>query len=188
MAATRRLVEAGVPVPESYVTADPKTLAPLLEEGPLVLKPSRSSRRGVHVIWDADELDEVSSGEGPVFAQRFHPGDGRERKIYAIGGQLFGVMRARPARTFEEKVGEAIPLTPELREIALACGRAFGVDLYAIDVLVSEGRPYVVNVQSFPGFKGVPDAALRLADYVYSVAQAAAADRLAGAKAVGSQG
>jgi ribosomal protein S6--L-glutamate ligase len=180
VAATRRLVEVGVPVPESFVTADPKTLAPILEEGPLVLKPSRSSRRGVHVVWDADELDEVSSGEGPIFAQRYHPPDGRERKIYCIGGQLFGVMRARPARTYEEKVGEAFALTPELREIAIACGRAFGVDLYAIDVLESEGRPFVVNVQSFPGFKGVPDAALRLADYVYTVAQHASVDRLAG--------
>lgn len=186
VAATRRLVEVGVPVPESYVTSDPKTLAPLLEEGPLVLKPSRSSRRGVHVVWDADELDEVSSAEGAVFAQRYHPGDGRERKIYCIGGQLFGVMRARPARTFEEKVGEAIALGPELREIALACGRAFGVDLYAVDVLVSEGRPFVVNVQSFPGFKGVPDASLRLADYIYTVAQHAGADRLEGARSPAS--
>lgn len=177
VAATRRLVEAGVPVPETYVTAEAKTLAPLLEEGPLVLKPSRTSRRGVHVVWDADELDDVSSGDGPIFAQRWLRPDGRERKIYCIGGQLFGVVRAWPARTFDEKVGEAFALGPELREIALACGRAFGVDVFALDVLVSDGRPYVVNVQSFPGFKGVPDAALRLADYVYAAAQRAVAAR-----------
>ena len=183
VAATRRLVEAGVPVPESYVTSDPKTLAPLLEDGPLVLKPSRTSRRGVHVVWDADELDDVSSGDGPIFAQRWLRPDGRERKIYCIGGQLFGVVRAWPARTFDEKVGEAFPIGPELREIALACGRAFGVDLFALDVLVSDGRPYVVNVASFPGFKGVPDAALRLADYVYAAAQRAAAARASEAEA-----
>jgi ribosomal protein S6--L-glutamate ligase len=177
--ATRRLVEEGVPVPESYVTADPKTLAPLLEEGPLVLKPARTSRRGVHVVWDADELDEVSSGEAPVFAQRYHRPDGRERKIYCIGDKLYAVMRTWPARTFDEKVGEAFALTPDLREIALACGRAFGVELFAVDVLVSEGRPFVVNVQSFPGFKGVPEAALRLADYLYTAAQRAIAARLA---------
>ena len=115
------------------------------------------SRRGVHVVWDADELDDVSSGDGPIFAQRWLRPDGRERKIYCIGGQLFGVVRAWPARTFDEKVGEAFALGPELREIALACGRAFGVDVFALDVLVSDGRPYVVNMQSLPGrWAGLP--------------------------------
>jgi ribosomal protein S6--L-glutamate ligase len=179
VAATRRLVAAGVPVPESWVTSDPNSLAPLLEDGALVLKPARTSRRGVHVVWDADALDEVAAGEGPVFAQRYHRPDGFERKIYCIGGQLFGVMRSAPARTFEDKMGEAFSLTPELRSIALDCGRAFGVELFALDVMVSEGRPYVVNVQSFPGFKGVPEAPLRLADYVYTAAQNASVKKAA---------
>jgi ribosomal protein S6--L-glutamate ligase len=179
MAATRRLVEAGVPVPESWVTSDPKSLAPLLEHGPLVLKPARTSRRGVHVVWDADELDEVAAVEGSVFAQRYHRPDGRDQKIYYIGGQIFGVVRTAPARTFEEKMGEAFSLTPELRAIVLACSRAFGMELFALDMIVSEGRPYVVNVQSFPGFKGVPEAPLRLADYVYAVAQDAIAATVA---------
>jgi ribosomal protein S6--L-glutamate ligase len=88
-------------------------------------------------------------------------------------------MRSAPARTFEDKMGQAFSLTPELRTIALDCGRAFGVELFAVDVMVSEGRPYVVNVQSFPGFKGVPEAALRLADYVYTAAQNASVKRAA---------
>jgi hypothetical protein len=31
----------------------------------------------------------------------------------------------------------------------------------------------VVDISSFPGFKGVPDASLRLADYIYSAAERA---------------
>jgi ribosomal protein S6--L-glutamate ligase len=170
--ATRVLQRAGVPVPETFVAHDPWRLAPLLDRGPLVVKPYRGSKgRGVQVIWDADELDALAAVGGVLFAMRYHEPEGRDRKIYCIGGQLFGVKRVWPATTYEQKVGEPFALTPELREIALRCGRAFGMELYGLDVVISGGRPYVVDISSFPGFKGVPDAALRLADYIYAAAR-----------------
>lgn len=169
---TRILQSAGAPVPETYVTSHPRRLAPLLDAGPLVLKPYRGSQgRGIHVVWDVDELDDISNDEGPVFAQRYHKPEGEDHKIYFIGGQMFGVKRVFPARTYEEKMGTPFTITPELREIALRCSRAFGVELFGFDVVMSGGRPYVVDIQSFPGFKGVPDAALRLADYIYAAGQ-----------------
>jgi ribosomal protein S6--L-glutamate ligase len=171
IAATRRLGAAGIPVPETHVTCLPQRLAPLLEKGPLVLKPCRGARgRGMRVVFEPDELDEAAMG-GPVLAQRYHRPDGPDRKIYCIGGQLFGVLRRYPALSYDEKFGESFSIAPELRDIALGCGAAFGVDLFGIDVVVSEGKPYVVDIRSFPGFKGVPDAALRLADYIYATAQ-----------------
>jgi ribosomal protein S6--L-glutamate ligase len=170
--ATRILQKAGLPVPEAYVTAHPEQLARLLDAGPLVLKPCRGSQgRGIHVVWDADELNAVSTTEGPVFAQRYHKPQGRDQKVYCIGGQVYGVERVWPARTYEEKLGQPFTITSELHEIALQCGRAFGIEVYGFDVITSDGRPYVVDMSSFPGFKGVPDAALRLADYIYSAGQ-----------------
>lgn len=170
----RVLEAAGVPVPETYVTSDSRRLASLLDAGPLVLKPYRGSRgRGVHVIWDADELDDISNDEGPVFAQRYYKPEGEDHKIYVIGDQMFGVKRVFPAKTYAEKTGQPFTVTPEFREIALRCGRAFGVELFGFDVIISSGRPYVVDIQGFPGFKGVPDAALRLADYLYAAGQRA---------------
>ena len=109
-----------------------------------------------------------------MFAQRYHNNDGRDRKIYAIGGQLFGVKKVFPRRTEEEKQGELFMLSPELREITLQCGRAFGIDLYGVDIIESEGTPYVVDMCSIPGFKGVPDAPRLLAQYFYAAAERAA--------------
>jgi ribosomal protein S6--L-glutamate ligase len=172
--ATRVLQAAGVPVPDTFVTHDPWRLAALLDNGPLVVKPHRGSKgRGVQVVWDADELDALSPDGGVLFAMRYEEPDGRDRKIYCIGGQLFGVKRVWPAKTYEEKVGEPFALTPELRDIALRCGEAFGMELYGLDVVISDGRAYVVDISSFPGFKGVPDAALRLADYIFAAARRA---------------
>jgi ribosomal protein S6--L-glutamate ligase len=170
--ATRLLQSAGVPTPETYVAAQIGELSPLLDDGPLVVKPYRGTNGvGVHVVWDPDQLDDVAPHGGVIFAQRYHKPEGRDRKMYVIGGQVFGVKRVWPARTYEEKLGEPFTITGELREIALACGRTFGIELYGLDIILSEDRPYVVDISSVPGFKGVPDAALRLADYIYSAAE-----------------
>jgi ribosomal protein S6--L-glutamate ligase len=167
--ATRILQRAGIPTPETYATAQPGELAPLLDDGPLVVKPYRGTQgRGVHVVWDSDQLDGLSIGDGLIFAQRYHEPDGRDRKIYCIGGHIFGVKRVWPARTYADKLGQPFTITPELRDIALGCGRAFGIEVYGLDVIESGGRPIVVDISIFPGFKGVPDAALRLADYIYA--------------------
>jgi ribosomal protein S6--L-glutamate ligase len=187
IAALRRLMAAGVPVPETYVVSSTQRLARLLEEGPIVIKPSRGSKeRAARVVWDADELDDAIGCDGPLLAQRYHKPDGpdgADRKIYCIGGQLFGVLRKLPAYSSREKCGEPFTITSELRDIALRCADAFGVELFGVDLIFSEGAPYVVDIHSFPGFKGVPDAALRLADYVYTTAQRVLAGESAGGRA-----
>jgi ribosomal protein S6--L-glutamate ligase len=175
IAGTRILQAAGVPTPKTYITGRPSQLAPLLESGPVVVKPHRGSQgRGVRVVRDPDEVDSLAIEMDTVLAQHYHEHDGRDRKIYCIGEQVFGVKRAWPASTYRDKLGEPFTVSEELREIALRCGRAFGLELYGLDIIISDRRPYVVDVSSFPGFKGVPDAALRLADYIYAAGQRAA--------------
>src|SRR5256885_8548791 len=173
--ASRILQAAGIRTPATYVAPPPARLFPLLIGGPLVIKPYQGAGgHHVRIIRSPAELAEVNCGREPVFAQRYHANDGRDRKIYAIGGRLFGVKKVFPRRTEEEKLGEPFTLTPELRELALGCGRAFGIDLYGVDIIESEGAPYVVDMCSIPGFKGVPDAPQLLAQYFYLAAERAA--------------
>ena len=173
--ASRTLEAAGVPTPAAYVASQPQQLLALLDLGPLVVKPYQGAGgHHVRIIRTPAELAEVNCGREPVFAQRYHANDGRDRKIYAIDGRLFGVKKVFPRRTEEEKYGEPFTLSPELREIAVRCGRAFGIDLFGVDIIESEGVPYVVDMCSIPGFKGVPDAPRLLAQYFYAVAEQAA--------------
>ena len=53
----------------------------------------------------------------------------------------------------------------------------FGIDLHGVDIIESEGQPYVVDMSTMPGFKGVPDAPLHLAEYFYDAAKRAAHHR-----------
>lgn len=178
---TRMLQAAGVPVPETWVASDARQLVPLLDGGPLIVKPYRGSQgRGVRVVRDAAALADGAAPGGEegalVFAQRFHPADGAgtDLKLYAAGGRAFGVRRVWPPRTYEDKLGQPFEVTPELCEVARRCGAALGVELFGVDVVMSGGRPWVVDMQSFPGFKGVPDAARLLADAVLAAARRAA--------------
>jgi len=172
---SRILQSAGVPTPATYAAQHPEQLRPLLEAGPIVVKPYQGgSGAGIRIVHRADELADVSPVDRIVFAQRFHPPETPDLKIYAIGGKIFGVKKVFPRRTEAEKHGEPFTPTPELREIVRRCGRAFGIDLYGVDIIESEGRPYVVDMSSIPGFKGVPDAPSHLAAYLYAAAQRAA--------------
>ena len=132
----------------------------------------------MQIVRNMAELAEVRhERREPVFAQRYHPPDGRDRKIYVIGDAIFAIKKTFPRRTEEEKLGELFTPSADLCEIVLRCGRAFGVDLYGVDVIESGGKPYVVDMCSIPGFKGVPDAPRRLAQHLQrAAAQAARGD------------
>src|SRR2546426_2447315 len=92
--ATRTLQAAGVLTPATYAAAHPDQLRPLLDAGPLVVKPYQGAGgHHVGVVRNDVELAAVNCGREPVFAQRYHPNDGRDRKVYSIGGRLFGVKK-----------------------------------------------------------------------------------------------
>jgi ribosomal protein S6--L-glutamate ligase len=172
---TRILAAAGVPVPRSWVAGRVALLSDALDDGPLIVKPYRGSQgRGVAAVRNTSELRALGEFPGPVFAQRYVSRDGLDHKMYCIGGRVFGVRRAWPARSLAEKLGEPFTVPAELNDLVLQAGAAFGMDLFGLDVVFSNGEPWVVDISSFPGFKGVPDAALRLAEYVFDVGSRAA--------------
>ena len=165
---TRMLQAVNSPLPETWFASKPEQLAESLKEGPIVVKPfwAASQGRGVQIVKTEDELTSVRAEDGVIFAQRFHQPDGRDHKLYVIGDQVFGVRRVWPPKTLEDKLGEPFDVGVEMREIALDCGRAFNVGLYGVDLINSDGRPYIVDINTFPGFKGVPNAPGLLADYI----------------------
>ena len=62
--------------------------------------------------------------------------------------------------------GRPVPVTPEVRDIALRCGQAMGLSLYGLDVIESPDGPFVVDVNYFPGYKGVPGGAAAIAEHI----------------------
>ena len=87
--ASWRLRAAGVPTPRSWVTEDMTLLRPLLEEGPLIIKPYRGHRGvGIRLVRTPDELAAVPTPEAPVLIQDYIDGPGEDLKVYVVVRQL----------------------------------------------------------------------------------------------------
>lgn len=165
LATSHILAEAGLPVPESRTIRRPADVQQLLSKGPVVVKPVRGSRgRGIMVLDGPGDMPEL--GDEEVFVQRYYKPDGLDLKIYRIGPEYFCVERTWPPRTLQEKLGRLVELDNEIRDIAQACGEAVGCTVYGVDIIKHDGRPWIVDMSSFPGFKGVPQAGYRLAQVV----------------------
>jgi ribosomal protein S6--L-glutamate ligase len=166
---TMRVLQAAkIPIPQTFMVNEIESLIPLLDSGPLIIKPYTGSRGlGIKIVDDPQMLSKVVT-KRPILAQRYMKPDGLDHKIFNIGGQLFGVRRMFPLRSYEDKIGELFKVSGELEEITLRCGQAFGIDLFCMDIIFNNGKPYVVDVNKFGSYMGVPDAPTLLADYIYS--------------------
>jgi ribosomal protein S6--L-glutamate ligase len=142
---------------------------------PLIIK-SRYSRRGDLVV-KVHSVEEVRAlaprwRQEPVLLQEFAGGDGWDIKVWVIGQQAFAARR----RTSLEPptVKEDFPLVAgdvpnEWAQVALKIGRVFGLRLYGVDLLMTARGPLIVDVNAFPGFRGVYGASSALIALVEQV-------------------
>jgi ribosomal protein S6--L-glutamate ligase len=164
--AAARLAAAGVPIPRSWTTGDLRLLASQIDTWPVVVKPHRGHRgAGVLVVPDPVTLATLPPAAGPVLVQEHVRGRGEDLKVYVVGEEVFAVRKPFAVDSFT-RPGRPVPLTAEVREVALRCGAAFGLGLYGLDVIESPAGPVVVDLNYFPGYKGVPQVAPRIADYI----------------------
>jgi ribosomal protein S6--L-glutamate ligase len=164
--AFRLLREAGIPAPRTWTAGDPARVRELLAEGPLVVKPFRGHRgHGVRTIWTERDLVPGLPAQGPLVIQQQVEGTGEDLKVYVIGDAVFAVRKPFSPDSFT-RPGRPAAVTDEVRQIALRCGEALGLGLFGLDVIEGRDGPVVVDVNHFPGYKGVPDAAPLIADYI----------------------
>lgn len=168
---SRLLREAGVPAPRSWVTGDFSLLHDLASAGSLIIKPYMGHRgAGILKIDSPEQLKKHPAPDFPVIVQEFKPGSGEDLKVYVVGNQVFGVQKPFSETSFAVP-GRPVPISDEVRNISLRVGEVCGLGLYGLDFIESPEGPFVVDVNYFPGYKGVPDAASMIADYIDDYAQ-----------------
>ena len=168
---SRLLHHANIPVPKSWITGDLALAAGVLDEHPIIVKPHMGHRgTGVHYCKTVKDLAQIPTTETPMIVQEWIDGPGEDLKVYVAGDEVHGV-RKRFSKTSFAVPGKAGPTSDNVREIALKVGKVCGLGLYGLDIIESERGPFVVDVNYFPGYKGVPDAAGMIADYIDAYAQ-----------------
>jgi RimK family alpha-L-glutamate ligase len=168
-----RLRAAGVPVPRTWVATDPSLIGDGLSDGPVIIKPHRGHRgAGVILVRDEADLANLSTSDAPLVIQDHIEGPGEDLKVYVVGEQVFAVRKPFSAESFTVP-GRPCRVTREVRDLALRAGEAFGLGLFGLDVIESPDGPVVVDLNYFPGYKGVPGVAPLIADYIDGYARSA---------------
>lgn len=139
---------------------------------PMVVK-SRISRRGdlVTLVRDRQELLDLLSqwGNEPGIAQEFVPNDGFDLKFWVIGQDVSVARRpcALQARDTEHDVWlDPAELPARWLQLVRRAGAALGLELFGVDLVLSNDRPVVIDVNAFPGFRGAPSAAKSFSSFV----------------------
>ena len=164
--AASRLSAAGVPVPRSWVTGALAQILGVTDATQLLLKPNVGrSGDGIHIVRDRADLAMMQISDG-MLVQELITAIEDEFKLYVVGERVFGIRK-------HSATGEREPVTvePTLEDIALRCGRALGLEIYGVDVVVNANGPVVVDVNYFPSFKGVAGVAGPLTDYIRKFAK-----------------
>ena len=165
---TQHLSAHGVPVPATWLTGDLDLLCEIVAERPLIIKPNSGRPVApIVLVRSADDLCRLHPFSELMLAQEYIPGSGADLKVYVIGSQVFGVRRAY-RRSGPQDLGEPQSISGEVRKIALRCGEACGLTLYGVDIIEGPAGPVVVDINYFPSFRGVPDAADLVADHIAS--------------------
>jgi ribosomal protein S6--L-glutamate ligase len=174
----------GIAFPVTYFVAHVDLLRTIPhDQYPLVVKPSNgSSMRDVFRVETPADLGELmlslgESGDRFYLAQPYIENAGIDIKLYNTGDNVFAVLKRSPLSPDAQVAERLIRLPRELDELARLVGRTFGLDIYGIDVVESPSGWIVLDVNDFPSFGMVPDAAKLMANTIERIAYRAAAER-----------
>lgn len=177
-AATAEALErAGVPAPRSWSVP---ALRDLAADGaalpwPLVVKSRTSSRRDlVRLVGGRTQLLELLPewADEPVVAQEFATNDGFDIKVWVIGTDLSAARRRSALESTDKSSDELLDpadLPEDWTRTARDAGAALGLRLYGVDLLISDGRPVVVDINPFPGFRGAQGPADSLLRFLSTI-------------------
>jgi ribosomal protein S6--L-glutamate ligase len=163
---------AGIPFPKTWFASRTGLLDQIPPDAyPLVIKPNNgSSLKDVYRVDTPEELARLDIGDSTrMLAQPYLPNPGYDLKVYNPGDEVFATIKRSPLHPGAEVVEEQIPVPPELRNLGRAVGRVFGLDIYGIDVIKTRDGFMVLDINDFPSFGRVPQAAWRLARTVLRV-------------------
>jgi ribosomal protein S6--L-glutamate ligase len=180
---------AGVTIPESVLIASRnKTEDPTEYLSPPLVMKLLSGTQGIGVmrIRDAKEagpiIDTLSELDQMICLQKFLPNPGEDIRVFLIDSEVVAAMKRKAApnewRSNIHIGGHGISHRPTKQEAetAIRAAEAVGVEIAGVDLISVDNKPYVIEVNASPGFRGLLaatgiNAAPRIAQYAVAKAK-----------------
>ena len=133
----------------------------------MVAKAITGPGRGSQVVTGTGRtLPREAPFPGPYLVEERLPADGTDRKLYLAGRSVRGLLK--PSTLDDSHTTSGTAFKPDRAQVDLAfrVQAALGVHLLGVDLLHTPAGPVVVDVNAFPGFRGVPDAAALVTEHL----------------------
>ena len=116
-----------------------------------------------------------------VYIQEFIECDGIDRKIYVVGDKIFGIKRENPIYIYLRENPDDIDvdvieredyeISDEIRRLARALSEGLKLKIFGFDLIkpVDQDKYYMVDLNDFPGFRGIGNIENVLVDFILEV-------------------
>jgi ribosomal protein S6--L-glutamate ligase len=165
---TARLVDAGLPVPETIVCENAEAALTAFEQlgGDVVVKPVFGAEgRGILRISDPDlalrTFRTLERIDAVLYLQKFIQHEGFDVRVMVLDGRVLAAMRRRSPHDFRTNVSrsaqaEPVNVTDQERNWALRASAAVGTRIAGVDILYDRsGGGYVIEVNGVPGWRAL---------------------------------
>ena len=165
---TARLVDAGLPVPETIVCENSEAALTAFVQlgGDVVVKPVFGAEgRGILRISDPDlalrTFRTLERIDALLYLQRFVQHEGFDLRVMVLDGRVLAAMRRRSPHDFRTNVSrqaqaEPVDITDQERDWALRASNAVGTRIAGVDILYDRsGAGYVIEVNGVPGWRAL---------------------------------
>jgi ribosomal protein S6--L-glutamate ligase len=129
----------------------------VLREAPPAL-PRGVSPAGSHSAAAAGEQPAYVVDDGTRLVQRHIGAGAPDVKAYVAGGRLFAGAKRFSASSYVADEIEQRTLRPAERDVIFGVGEALALRCYGVDLRYDGERPFIVDANPFPGYRGFPDA------------------------------
>ncbi len=184
-----KLSEKGIPVPKT-IGAISKEIAKRASKKigePIILKTDGGSG-GKGVVYAKDlksaqtMLDALGTRKGEkVLVEEFLPNPGEDIRLFVIGDVVHAAAKRVASkddiRSNIHAGGKYEKFEPDekMKKIAVNAAKAIGADICGVDIIVSDGKPYVIECNMNPGFYITKITGInlfkRITDFVYGRAK-----------------
>lgn len=149
----------GLPVPATRVVDTWSEVAGAAGDRQCVVKSARGPGRGASIlVGTGDELRWDRGLEPPYLVQDYVVAGEVDHKLYLVGDEVRGLLKPSPLAVGHTTEGAAFTPDASLATLARAVRLQLGLDFLGVDLLLSEQGPVIVDVNDFPGYRGIAEA------------------------------
>lgn len=165
------LSKAGIGIPKTIITHDPDQLDNLLERVglPVVIKAASAARNNDVVLVENPKavnsvLKAFSMADANLLIQSYIGKDGEDvqdvRAIVVGSMVVASVKRNGSAQKFFSQPGKAeygqiAKLTEEEKRVAVRAAKAIGLNICAVDMMITPTKQYILRLDASPGLENI---------------------------------